>query len=128
MSAASVQWDSDPMDFIEDVKTDVKKMVERTVIQVFGGVVHRTPVRSGGLRASWRIVTSSAGDFESYVKGGSVGAPLEAPTIPTSIEGLSDFPVVHVVNCAPHAEVVENGGPRNIPHHMMALTLVDVGA
>lgn len=117
----AVAWSVEPDQLMVQVVDKHRKKCEEIALQVFAGVVERTPVISGDLRASWKIgIEGVDGTIET---GGSPQNPLAAPTVPTSLEGLSDFPVINVTNSQPYAEQVENGGPKNRPRHMVQLTL-----
>lgn len=118
---SALDWDLDIAAVGAQIAGDVRSEVESIAIKLFSGVIGRTPVRSGSLRASWRL--SPGSPDPSITKGGSDNAPLPAPSVPTSIPGLPDYPVVYVTNSTPYADDVENGGPRNAPAYMMKLTV-----
>lgn len=123
--AVSETFDLDNLDdFVDDVKQVHKRMCEGLAIDFYSGVIARTPVYSGDLRASWKISHTSP-DL-GVVKGGSPESPLAPPEIPVTIPGLSIFPVIHVTNNTPYAEAVNDGSPTNAPVHMVELALLDL--
>src|ERR1043165_6093565 len=102
-----------------------KKKCEEVAIEVFAGVVQRTPVETGNLRASWRMNAEEVDN--SVSSGGTIESPLSPPQIPKEIDGLKDFPIIYVTNSKPYAELVENGGPDNPPAHMVKHTIESLG-
>jgi len=117
----SVEWNLDPDKALADLVKVHKAKCEAIALRVYAGVIERTPVVTGELRASWNL--SHTSPDSTVVHGGSVGNPIPAPSVPESIAGLPDFPVIYVSNSTPYAENVENGGPKNAPRHMLQLTL-----
>ena len=117
----TVEWNTDIMDFADELQDEVKRACERSAIQFFAKVVEYTPVFTGNLRASWQISVSTP-SF-SYATGGSESAPLDAPSVPDSIPGLPDFPIIYVTNGAPYVDYVNDGSPTNSPVHMVERAL-----
>lgn len=115
------EWTVNPLEFIPEFKGQHSKLCEEVAIEIFAGVIQRTPVEKGNLRASWRIA-EGAEDLTITV-GGSVGNPLPPPKIPSTLGKLPDGPIIYVTNAQPYAAEVENGGPHNEPRKMVALTL-----
>lgn len=115
----SKTWDVDPMDFIPEVTDTYKNQVVGLAKRVFDGVVSRTPVYTGNLRASW-----VAAPFEDYsVKiGGSKENQLPPPTFPSELFSLLPD-VIYVMNSTSYAGLVEFGGPKNVPRAMVQLTI-----
>jgi uncharacterized protein CbrC (UPF0167 family) len=117
-------WDTSPMLFVPIFRHEHKKLCASIALQVHRGVVKRTPEVTGNLQASWNI---SVGDVDrTIVTSGSVGSPAAPAQTPASLGELPDFPVIYVSNSQPYAQLVENGGPNNEPHKMMAVTLESV--
>lgn len=117
----SVEWNTDIMDFADELKDEVKRACEESALQFYAKVIEYTPVRTGDLRASWQISVSTP-SF-SYATGGSEIAPQQAPTVPQSIPGLPDFPIIYVTNGAPYVGYVNDGSPTNAPVHMVERAL-----
>jgi hypothetical protein len=110
--------------FVPIMREDHKKLCESIALEVHSGVVKRTPEVTGNLQASWTI---GVGDVDrSIVESGTVDRPAAPAITPTSLGPLPDFPVIYVSNSQPYVQLVENGGPKNEPHKMMALTLESI--
>lgn len=116
-----MEWVVDPRSFIPDVKAKIAKITEEVAIEIFSGVISRTPVRTGNLRASWRINEGSPDT--SINTSGSESSPAPAPRIPSTLGIKSEFPVIYVTNYQPYAGWVNNGSPTNVPVLMVELTL-----
>lgn len=115
----SKTWDVNPLDFIPLVKEDIAQATLTIAEKVFYGVVSRTPVYSGSLRASW-VVDSS--ENTSIVVGGNSSNVLPPPMFPQSIR-LAKPEVIYIMNSTPYAGLVEFGGPKNVPRAMVQNTL-----
>lgn len=115
----SKTWDVNPMEFIPVVQDDISKITVDLAEKIFYGVVSRTPVYTGDLRASWIAETYES---TSVNVGGSKDSPLPPPTFPAHIRGLKPT-MVYIMNSTPYAGLVEFGGPTNIPRAMVQLTL-----
>ena len=115
----SKTWDIDPRDFVQVVKTDISKAVMTLAEKVFYGVISRTPVYTGSLRASWVV-----SNIERYgvVVGGSPVSVLPPPTFPDSIKATKPD-VIYIMNSTPYAGLVEFGGPTNPPRAMVQNTI-----
>jgi len=110
------------------LKEAVEKKAYDLANLVFKGVVSRTPVRTGQLRASWNVSPDSpnfntVGPREKST--GSAAAPLSPPP-PASFQ-RSRTATYHVSNGKTYAEQVEFGSPTNRPHLMLARTLASLG-
>lgn len=114
------EWDVNPLEFMGEVRMKHKKLCEEVAKEIFAGVIERTPVISGNLRASWDL--NQTGDAID-VSSGSEGSPAPAPKIPKTIPNLPDYPVLYVTNGKAYAPLVENGSPHNEARKMVALTL-----
>lgn len=115
----SKTWDVDPTEFIKTVKQDVVDLTVTVAEKIYNGVVSRTPVYTGNLRASWVVGTS-----EIYYQAinGSRDNILPPPTFPLSLR-LANPEILYIMNTTPYAGLVEFGGPKNIPRAMVQQTL-----
>ena len=77
----SKTWDVNPLDFMPKVEQDVRSLTVNIAEIVFSGIISRTPVYTGNLRASWK-----AAPFEDFsvTVGGSPANQLPPPTFPES--------------------------------------------
>jgi uncharacterized protein CbrC (UPF0167 family) len=117
----SSQWIVNPLEFIPEMKDRVSKATEEVAIEVFAGVIRRTPVYTGNLQASWRIKEGS--EDLTTTDSGSPDSPASPPRIPKTLGKLPEYPTVFITNAQLYAEEVENGGKRNAPRYMVKLTL-----
>jgi len=115
------QWVVSPMEFVPTLHDSVKKVTEEVAIEIFAGVIHRTPYFTGNLRASWRIREGS--EDLSTTTTGSALVPIGPPSIPKTLGKLPRYPTVYITNAIPYADVVENGSPKNPAAYMVKLTL-----
>lgn len=121
---AAVEWVVDPRKFIPEFKGKIAAITEEVAIEIFAGVISRTPVRTGNLRASWRIKEGSVDD--SITESGSVESPAPAPKIPSKISFSTEYPTIYVTNYQPYAGFVNNGTPHHPPVSMVELTLASL--
>lgn len=115
----SKTWDVDPLKFTPLVQGDIVDLTVNLAERIFNGVVSRTPVYGGDLRASW-----VAGEGESYVTvtGGTPDNVLPAPSFPIGLKA-SKPKQIYIMNSIPYAGLVEFGGPKNAPRAMVEQTL-----
>jgi len=115
----SKTWDVDPRKFLPMVDGDISDLVVTLAKRIFDGVVSRTPVYTGNLRASWIASTSET----SYqVTGGTPNNVLPPPIFPEGLK-LAKPQIIYIMNTTPYAGLVEFGGPTNIPRAMVQQTL-----
>lgn len=115
----SKTWDIDPMDFAQKVQGDIVDLTVNVAERIFNGVVSRTPVYTGNLRASWVVGT---GESSYNVTGGSPNNVLPPPTFPAGLKAMKPQ-LIYIMNTTPYAGLVEFGGPKNVPRAMVQQTL-----
>ncbi len=91
--------------------------------QVFDGVVSRTPVRTGSLRASWRAAVG--GPDLSVVKNSDPNSPLPAPKFPLTSVPL--YAKVFISNSQRYVMPIEYGWSKQAPQGMIRVTLASLG-
>ena len=111
----SKTWDINPMEFMSVVKEDIAQATLTVAEKVFFGIISRTPVYTGSLRASWVVDTSE--NFGTVV-GGTPVSVLPPPTFPDSIR-IAKPEIIYIMNSTPYAGLVEFGGPTNEPRAMV---------
>jgi hypothetical protein len=141
-----IQLEFDPAELVKEVVDDHKLECERIALEVFEGIVDRTPVFTGRLRASWKIshtvpdetldpslerarvahYSRGGGEEHQDQESGFEQSTIEPPAIPTHLEGLPDNPTIFITNMQPYAEYVNDGSPKNKPVHMVELALAAV--
>lgn len=87
----------------------VNDVTRLLALQIFSGVVSRTPVDDGHLRAAWNISINN----EEYVTTPGGKGNWNLPT------DLGRFPIIYITNGLPYAAVVEYGlypgiGPKTV--------------
>jgi hypothetical protein len=120
----TIQWQGGKPDIKAELSRYVKDELYKVAVDVYNGVVARTPARSGELRASWNLSAdapnfATVGDANTSPR--EVDVPLPSPGPPTRPRTRSG--VYYVTNGKAYAGVVEDGGPNNEAHHMMDRTL-----
>lgn len=115
----SKTWDVDPTNFAQVVQEDIVNLTMNVAEEIFDGVVSRTPVFTGDLRASW---VASASENSAVVTGGTVDATLPPPVFPADLRRAKPH-VIYIMNSTPYAGLVEFGGPTNPPRAMVQKTL-----
>lgn len=141
----SVEFSVD--DIEAEILGDHKDVCERTALDFYEKVIELTPVRTGRLRASWKIHHTTpdltidpdlektrVGHYANKDSGESQDREsaieqheFDPPEIPAHLEGLPDAPVIYVTNVQPYAEYVNDGSPTNEPVHMVERALQAIG-
>lgn len=116
------KWSVDPRQFLTTVNDSVARKTEELAEKIFDGVVDRSPVSSGGFRASWSAMKGSP-TFQ-YVIGGSPGNPLPRPSYPKIRVKAGE--AIHITNGSPQGGRLENGHSSQAPNGMVALTLASL--
>lgn len=97
-------WASDISKASKLLEIGVSDMVRLLSLHIFSGVVLKTPVDEGYLRAAWNISLNRAEFITTPGEKGSSDLP----------NNLGLFPAVHITNGLPYAAVVEYGLFRGI--------------
>lgn len=122
MSAKFI-WRRDPLRLIGHLEDVAKSRTLQIAKQIYTGIVMRTPVRTGSLRASWRAAVG-APDL-SKVTHKDPNSPLAAPTFPlTSIPAYSK---VYISNSHKYVLPIEYGWSDKSPQGMVRVTLASLG-
>lgn len=94
----------------------------RIARQVYAGVVKRTPVLKGNLRASWNV-SLNAPDY-TITTGGSPTNPLPPKPFPNL--RITQLGVVYISNGQPYARKIEYGGSSKQPQGMLRVTIASI--
>lgn len=115
--------------FAASLNIGVEQVVKKIALDVFTGVVRKTPVDKGRARASWVI---------------GVERPLNSPELSTDktfsaaeaaqfanlelaeLSRLKPFDTVFISNSLPYIEALEDGHSKQAPQGMVAVTLSEV--
>lgn len=124
MSLFSLSWKSPKpsFSFVPKVRKAVSQRALDIAEAVWVGAVHRTPVRTGELRASWNLSKSKP----IYVHVESTGGMLPPPSMPKLVATALSSAKYYVTNGAPHAKHVEFGSTTILPHLMMTRAVQSV--
>lgn len=123
MILAAGGWDVEPTKFGDTIRLEIAKEMEKNALFIFGKLIQLTPVRTGSLRASWRI--SVDGFDESVTIGGSPESPLPPPPVPGSLN-VTPEKVICISNNVPYAGIVNDGTSKQAPAHMVEVALASV--
>jgi len=87
--------------------------------KIYDGIVIRTPVRTGSLRASWRASLGQP-DY-STINNGDPDNPLPPPVFPLTKATLHD--TIHISNGQKYVLPIEFGWSSQAPQGMVRVTL-----
>lgn len=116
------RWTVNPLNFMKTVNLSVERKTLEVSEAVYDGVVERSPVDTGGFRASWN---ASVGEPNNeVVVGGSSENPLSPPTFPDlDVKGMKP---VYITNNTPYGLELEHGHSDQAPSGMVAATLASL--
>lgn len=99
----------------------------RKVRVLYRKIVERTPVLSGGLRASWHASYGTPEYKYVDVKGNKnkIGLRYSAPQFPLDYDREKAWKIV-ITNGSPYAARVENGWSNQAPVGMMKISVMEV--
>lgn len=110
--------------WVEAEKLDQDKAVRGAAFQIFGGVVERTPVRDGPLRANWQAELNRPNEATVPYTGAPGAAAATATTKASEImQRFNAGDVIWFTNNLPYAEKMEKGGSGQAPSGMVDVTL-----
>lgn len=94
----------------------------RIARQIYSGVVKRTPVLKGDLRASWNVSVGQP-DY-TLTTGGSEANPL--PPKPFPDLRIKQLDIIYISNGQPYARKMEYGGSNKAPQGMLRVTIASI--
>jgi len=110
--------------WVEAEKLDQDKAVRGGALQIFGGIVERTPVLSGALRANWQAELNRPNEATVPFTGAPGAAAATATTKASEImRGYMPGNVIWFTNNMPYAQKMEEGGSGQAPSGMVDVTL-----
>lgn len=109
--------------FAEKAKVDMETVVRKTVLDLQGGVVLRSPVRSGRFRSNWMvgIGTMDKTTVDTKDKTGQVSIDRVQPAMAQWAPGAAIFITSHL----PYAMRIEYGWSDQAPGGVVRLTVQD---
>ncbi|MBT4080295.1 MAG: HK97 gp10 family phage protein [Gammaproteobacteria bacterium] len=103
--------------FNRTIERRVERKTRATALQVFSGLILRTPVDTGRARANWN---TSAGAIDY-----SIDEDATKPQSPTLRKGDGSKPI-YITNNLPYIGELENGSSTQAPKGMVAVTLSEL--
>jgi hypothetical protein len=114
-------------------EVEVTRAVRGIVRDLHRRIVERTPVRTGFLRANWRVSIGTPGaaltepEASRPVRSAEQATQVALRTA-AIIDQLRLTDAAYISNAASYGPQVESGGPRNAPHSMVALSIAEITA
>ncbi len=105
-----------------ELQAGLVKKTKALTKEIFEGIVSKTPVASGSLRASWRIGVNAVDESISFQQSHS--NPLPAPKFSMPKFNFGDH--IFISNSLPYVFDVENGSSSQAPQGMVRVTLASV--
>jgi hypothetical protein len=107
-----IQFNADLKKFSKLIDVKIETVAKKVALEIFKGVIKRTPVDTGTLRANWAIGRVTAESPGHTIKGTRLSrqaaSTLAFATI-GNLAGLEPYERILIVNNLPYAEVVEFG-------------------
>jgi hypothetical protein len=120
---AKFVWDKSPLELRGHFENLAKNRALEIAEKVFVGVVERTPVRTGQLRASWRASLGSVDT--SKVFHTDPASPLPPPIFPLKVVPVNS--IIHISNSHKYVIPIEFGHSKQAPYGMVRVTLASLG-
>ena len=121
--------------FSAEIDIELGLLTKRIVLQIFTGIILKTPVDTGRLESNWGInaggPASAPSHATNYEKRGTkpskAAVDAEAQNYAQAAIGVIDgSQAIYITNSLPYASFVENGTDKIPPVHMVARTLAEV--
>ncbi len=112
-------------EFAKAVGISVATITQRFAVEIFTGVVKRTPVDTGRARSGWQIAIGE-------IPTGNPPSSMAAPSISFDrrrlnfVPGVSGIETVFIVNNVDYIVFLEAGHSRQSPHGMVAVTMAGI--
>lgn len=115
--------------FIDDLEGPVLiSAIQKTVIDIYTGVIKKTPVDTGAARASWLLgfYNPPSGDNANFSGGEAAATSFGLTHMQTKLSTMTEPSVVFITNNLDYIEYLENGKSDQAPYGMVALTIAEV--
>lgn len=116
-------WQRDPMHLVGHLENVAKERAINVAKEIFDGVVSRTPVRTGSLRASWRVALNTPN--LSVVVNSDPNRPLPPPTF--NLQSVPLYSRIYISNGQKYVMPIEYGWSNQAPQGMIRVTLASLG-
>lgn len=115
--------------FAESIGVKTETVIKKIALQIFNGVVLKTPVDTGRARASWVIGIERPVSSPKFSENQEFG-PQEAMNYAfqelAELNEIGPDSTVFISNSLPYIEVLEDGSSKQAPEGMVAVTLAEV--
>ncbi len=113
--------------FADSIGIKTETVIKKLSLQVFTGVVQKTPVDTGRARSAWVIGINKAEDSpdvegETFTAG---SATAKAMGQIASLSQIGPFSKVFISNSLPYIVSLEDGSSTQAPEGMVAVTLAE---
>lgn len=105
-------------EFAKAIQLPVATVTQRLALEVFTGVVKRTPVDTGRARSGWQMAIGE-------IPTGSPSSSASPPSTP-SVQGIDGKRSVFIVNNVHYIVFLEAGHSRQAPSGMIAVTMAGI--
>lgn len=123
------QFKSDLRKFADSLGIGLETVIRKLSLEVFTGVVQKTPVDKGRARASWVIALETPISSPNLPEDRQMSAS-EAGSIAnrqlSKLSQIKPFSTVFISNSLPYIGELEDGSSRQAPEGMVAVTLAEV--
>ena len=112
--------------FAEKAEKNAETATRKITLDVFRGVIMKTPVASGRARGNWQanIGSSASGEVDAEDKSGAVTVVKAAAECATWNPAAGP---IFLTNNLPYIERLENGYSKQAPAGMVAVTIAEFG-
>lgn len=121
--SAKFAWRRDPMHLVGHLENVAKSRALAVGKEIFDGVVSRTPVRTGSLRASWNASLDSP-NLSVKVNSNPL-LPLAAPIF--QLTSMPLYAKLYISNGQKYVMPIEYGWSSQAPQGMIRVTLASLG-
>lgn len=123
------QFRADLAAFAKQIEADVALVRKKVVVDIFGRIVSRTPVRSGRARMSWNV-TDDLPDLQPAPEVASDPDAAKAFALAklAQLKFTQPYTVTYVANGLPYIVELEHGSSKQAPQGMVRLALSEVEA
>lgn len=122
-------FERDLDEFAESIGIKTEQVIKKIALQIFNGVVLKTPVDTGRARASWVIGIERPVNSPALSESQEFG-PQEAVSFAfqelAELNEIGPDSTVFISNSLPYIETLENGNSKQAPEGMVAVTLAEV--
>lgn len=124
MSATNItQFKGDIEGMVAKLGVKIGLVQKKVAVDLYDGIVRRTPVDTGRARANWRMTLDTPSD-EVIGDGKDKGVKYPAPNAPDIETGEGEHSIFIINNLA-YIEALENGHSKQAPNGMVALAIAE---